>query len=201
MADAGKTPVSLDNLRRFREKSAYGEATPGAAGLMSAADKAKLDGIAEGTNRVYVAKWVDGDWGSRGDKLPMCDWTSVPFDEGALHIGRGVTVELFPSGTLKPGDVLVTPYYDMRQTVFGPSAFVVKSVADDLSTIAVQDGPVALTFPKYKLPATTADKLGGMKPGTGLTAASDGTVSLAYGTDEEFLAYVLGESSTASEVG
>lgn len=100
MADAGKTPVSLDNLRRFREKSAYGEATPGAAGLMSAADKAKLDGLAE-----------------------------------------------------------------------------------------------------YELPATTADKLGGMKPGTGLTAASDGTVSLAYGTDEEFLAYVLGESSTASEVG
>ena len=125
----------------------YGAATQSAAGLMSAADKKKLDGIAAGANKYTYTLPTATDKALGGIKV------------GYVANGKNYAVQLADGVAFVnvPWTDTNTTYAAASQTVAG-----LMSAADKKKLDGIAEGANKYT---YTLPVATADVLGGLKIG------------------------------------
>lgn len=167
----------------------FSDATQSASGLMSATDKTKLDGLEAGTN-YYTKSEIN-------TKISEITGTS---DETISDVKSELTAEIAKKVDKVTGKGLSTNDYtdadkakvdaidsvftatektklgDMLgiQSVVGPLAFSeAGALSIDLSSYATTDAMnSAIEAAKYTLPTASADTLGGVKIGSGLSITS-----------------------------
>lgn len=151
----------------------YQNATQDTSGLMSSADKTKLDNLIEipngGTEGQVLKKTSTGvEWGNDNDTkytLPIASDTVL----GGVKVGEGLSVtgDGILSCTITPGSDTIS-----WDNVTGKPEFA--TVATSGSYNDLTDKPAA-----YTLPTATSSQLGGVKIGEGITVQADGTISSA----------------------
>ena len=151
----------------------YENASQSSAGLMSSADKIKLDNLVEipsgGTEGQVLKKTSTGvEWGNDNDTkytLPTASNTVL----GGVKVGEGLSVtgDGILSCTVTPGSDTVS-----WDNITGKPSFA--TVATSGSYNDLTDKPAA-----YTLPTATSSQLGGVKIGEGITVQADGTISAA----------------------
>ena len=151
----------------------YENASQSSAGLMSSADKIKLDNLVEipsgGTEGQVLKKTSTGvEWGNDNDTkytLPTASNTVL----GGVKVGEGLSVtgDGILSCTITPGSDTVS-----WDNITGKPSFA--TVATSGSYNDLTDKPAA-----YTLPTATSSQLGGVKIGEGITVQADGTISAA----------------------
>ena len=148
----------------------YSEATTSAAGLMSASDKTKLNGIASGANAY---------------SLPAATSSTL----GGVKVGSNISVS---SGTISLTKANVTsalgytpPTTDTNTTYSAAtqSAAGLMSAADKKKLDGVATGANA-----YSLPTASSSTLGGVKTGSNITNSS-GTISVSSSNVTNALGY------------
>ena len=159
---SGATTVVSDANGKITISSAtYANASSSAAGLMSAADKTKLDGIAEGANKYTYT-------------LPTATSTTL----GGVKIGSNISVS---SGTISLSSTNIT-----NALGFTPAqATHTHAAADITSGTFTTDQIPALaagkitsgTFAAARIPAATTSAKGGVIIGSNITVSS-GTISI-----------------------
>lgn len=171
----------------YYKNTTYSAASQSAAGLMSAADKTKLDGIAAGANNYTYT-------------LPNATSSTL----GGVKIGSNITVS---SGTISltksnvtsalgytppTSDTVYThPTYTSKSS--GLYKITVDSTGHVSAATAVQKSDItALGIPAqdttYTLPNATSSVLGGVKIGSNITVSS-GTISLTKSNVTTALGY------------
>lgn len=183
-----------DSWNAWQEVSTVGHthdaATQSAAGLMSATDKAKLDGIATGANKY---------------SLPNATSSTL----GGVKIGSNITVS---SGTISLTKANVTnalgytppttntTYSNMTAataSAAGKAGLVPAPAAGKQNSFLRGDGTwVVPTDTKYSLPNATSSTLGGVKIGSNITVSS-GTISLTKANVTSALGYTPPASGSA----
>ena len=138
------------------QDTTYKAATTAAAGLMSATDKAKLDGIAENANNYTYT-------------LPNATSSVL----GGVKVGSNITVS---SGTISLTKANVTaalgytpPTTDTTYVAATTSVAGLMSAADKAKLDGIADNANNYT---YSLPTASSSTLGGVKIGTGIAIAS-----------------------------
>ena len=145
----------------------YGAATQSAAGLMSAADKKKLDGIASGA----TANTGDITGVTAGNGLTGGGTSgSVTLNVGA---GTGITVAADTVSAKLRSTTALTVDSAAATTTSGR----VYPVAPDKSGYLAVNVPWTDTDTKYTLPNATSSTLGGVKIGSNVSI-SNGTISV-----------------------
>jgi hypothetical protein len=145
--------------------SSHGDATTSVSGFMSGTDKTKLDGIATNANNYSLPIATPTVLGG------VKDGTGVTIaGDGTLSVDYGTTATTATVGTHVGSSG--TSHAAVTTTVNGFMSFPDKSKLDGIATNANN----------YVLPAATASVIGGVKPGTGLTVAGDGTLNASAGT-------------------
>ena len=150
----------------------YQAATDSASGLMSATDKAKLDGIEAGANDYSLPVATDSVLG--GVKIG-----------GGLSISDGVvSTDTIPDATTSTSGLMsaadktkldgLSPYTLPAATT---STLGGVKVGSGLSV----DGAGELSADAYTLPTADSNTLGGVKIGQGISVAADGTISVSGG--------------------
>lgn len=146
----------------------YSAATQSANGLMTAADKKKLDGIAAGAN-AYT--------------LPAATASAL----GGVKVGSNITVS---SGTISLTKDNVTAALGYTPPTTNTTYGVATTSANGLmsSTDKSKLDGIATGANNYSLPAATASVLGGVKVGSNITVSS-GTISLTKANVTAALGY------------
>lgn len=128
-----------------------GNATTSAAGLMSAADKTKLDGVATGAN-----KYVHPSYTAKA--------------AGLYKVTVDATGHVSAATAVAKADItgLGIPAQDTTYSAASTSAAGLMSAADKAKLDGVASGANA-----YSLPAATASARGGVKVGSGLAISGD----------------------------
>lgn len=151
----------------------YENASQSTAGLMSSADKTKLDNLIEipngGTEGQVLKKTSTGvEWGNDNDTkytLPIASDTVL----GGVKVGAGLSVtgDGILSCTVTPGSDTIS-----WDNITGKPSFA--TVATSGSYNDLTDKPDA-----YTLPTASSSQLGGVKIGEGITVEAGGTISAA----------------------
>lgn len=188
----------------------YNNATASAAGLMSAADKSKLDSVATGANKTVVdTSFVTNSTNPVQSKVVKSALDGKS-DTGHKHVKADITD--FPT-SMPASDVYAwakassKPSYSWSEISNRPS---IPSVGNGTITIT-QNGATKGTFTLnqsgnatialtdnntvYSLPAATSSTLGGVKVGSNITN-SNGTISLTKANVTAALGYTPPTSDT-----
>lgn len=163
----GYTPPTKDTT--------YSEATTTAAGLMSSSDKTKLDSVAEGaevnqnafSNVVVGSTTIAADGKTDSITLAGSNVTLTP-DATNDKVTIGIT-----KANVTTALGYTPPTKDTTYSEATTSAAGLMSASDKTKLDSVADGAN-----KYTLPAATSSSLGGVKVGSNINVASDGTISV-----------------------
>jgi hypothetical protein len=188
----------------------YNNATASAAGLMSAADKSKLDSVATGANKTVVDASFVADSTNPVQSKVVKSALDGKSNTGHKHVKADITD--FPT-SMPASDVYAwakassKPSYSWSEISNRPS---IPSVGNGTVTIT-QNGAtkgsftlnqsgnatIALTDNNtvYSLPAATSSTLGGVKVGSNITNSS-GTISLTKANVTSALGYTPPTSDT-----
>ena len=168
-AALGYTPPQQDTT--------YDPATTTTNGLMSAADKVKLNGIATGANK-YV--------------LPAASSSSL----GGVIVGSNISSAT--NGTISLTKANVTsalgytpPQQDTTYTVATTTADGLMSSTDKSKLNGIENGAN-----NYTLPAANSTDLGGVKVGGNISVGTDGTISLTKANVTSALGYTPPTTNT-----
>ena len=211
----GATSVTSDasgniTIHSTDTNTVYGNATTSAAGLMSAADKAKLDGVSTGSNRVAVDAELSTTSTNPVQNKVIKSALDGKSNTGHKHVKADITD--FPT-SMPASDVPAwakassKPSYSWSEISDRPS---IPSVGNGTVTIT-QNGATKGTFTLnqsgnatialtdnntvYSLPAATSSTLGGVKVGSNITNSS-GTISLTKANVTSALGYTPPTSDT-----
>ena len=173
----GYTPPTSDTT--------YNNATTSAAGLMSASDKSKLDGIADTVDQLpdtYVQK--SGDTMTGGLTTPTLNVKYNAQDSGSgmitlIHQDKQTSL-YYDEGANSPAF-----YTDGEGFGFanGDIGLIPITIGEPLSdsnaaTKKYVDDAIIERTNKYTLPTASSSTLGGVKVGSNISVASDGTISV-----------------------
>lgn len=165
------------------QDTTYSAATTSAAGLMSASDKSKLDGIASGANNYTYT-------------LP----TATSSVLGGVKVGSNISVS---SGTISLTKANVTsalgytpPTTNTTYSAATSSAAGLMSASDKSKLDGIASGANNYT---YTLPTATSSVLGGVKVGSNITVSS-GTISLTKANVTSALGYTPPTTNTTYSV-
>lgn len=167
MADAGLAYTAGEHINISSSNvisASFDNATTEADGLMSAADKSKLAGIADNANN-YT--------------LPVADANTL----GGVKAGTGVTIandgtisaqgQTYSAGTnIQISNANVISATDTTYSDATTEASGLMSYADKIKLNGIAD-----SANNYSLPIADANTLGGVKQGSNISIASDGTIS------------------------
>jgi len=168
-AALGYTPPEQDTT--------YSPATTTDDGLMSSADKVKLNGIDTGANN-YV--------------LPATNGSNL----GGVIVGENITVNANGVISLTSTNVTNALGYTPPQQ---DTTYDVATTTDDglmSSTDKVKLNGIENNANNYSLPEATASTLGGVKVGSNISVANDGTISLTSGNVTSALGYTPPQQDT-----
>lgn len=188
----------------------YNNATASAAGLMSAADKSKLDSVATGANKTVVDASFIADSTNPVQSKVVKSALDGKSNTGHKHVKADITD--FPT-SMPASDVYAwakassKPSYSWSEISGRPT---IPSVGNGTVTIT-QNGATKGTFTLnqsgnatialtdnntvYTLPAATSSTLGGVKVGSNITNSS-GTISLTKANVTAALGYTPPTSDT-----
>ena len=188
----------------------YNNATASAAGLMSAADKSKLDSVATGANKTVVDASFIADSTNPVQSKVVKSALDGKSNTGHKHVKADITD--FPT-SMPASDVYAwakassKPSYSWSEISGRPT---IPSVGNGTVTIT-QNGATKGTFTLnqsgnatialtdnntvYSLPAATSSTLGGVKVGSNITNSS-GTISLTKANVTAALGYTPPTSDT-----
>lgn len=215
-------PVELDggnkayvNVPWTDTNTTYNNATTSTAGLMSAADKTKLDGIATGANKYVhpttsgnkhipaggssgqILRWAsDGtaQWGNDNNTTYsvatsssnglMSSTDKTKLDGIASGANKTTVDSTLSSSSTNPvqNKVINSALSGKANTTHTHTASQVTGLASVATSGSYNDLSNKPAIPSaYTLPAATTSRLGGVKVGTGLSVAGDGTLSVSSG--------------------
>ena len=168
-AALGYTPPEQDTT--------YSPATTTDNGLMSSADKVKLNGIETGANN-YV--------------LPATNGSNL----GGVVVGENITVN--SNGVISLTGTNVTSALGFTPPRQDTTYDVATTTDDGLmsSTDKVKLNGIENNANNYSLPEATASRLGGVKVGSNISVANDGTISLTSGNVTSALGYTPPQQDT-----
>lgn len=172
--------IAVDN----NTNTTYSNATTGSAGLMSASDKSKLDGIATGANNYTYT-------------LPSATSSTL----GGVKIGSNITVS---SGVISLSKSNVTsalgytpPTTNTTYSAATSSTAGLMSATDKAKLDGIATGANNYT---YTLPTATSSVLGGVKVGSNITVSS-GVISLTSSNVTTALGYTPMATGTTIDGG
>lgn len=161
----------------------YSTATSTSDGLMSAADKAKLDGTQTYTqaekdkvNALPAIKSI-GSGMSLDEKTGELTATGTVVDLTPYAKTADMNAALAGKVDAVEGKGLSTNDYDAASKAKVDGLANIKAVGAGLA-LDDKTGTLTGTY-SYTLPAATADALGGVKVGSGITLGDDGTISVS----------------------
>ena len=178
----GYTPPTSDTT--------YNNATTSAAGLMSASDKSKLDGIADTVDQLpdtYVQK--SGDTMTGGLTTPTLTTPTLLVKYNAQDSGSGIitlvhqdkqTSLYFDEGANSPAFYTEGEGFGFMNGEIGLIPITIGEPLSDsnAATKKYVDDAIIERTNKYTLPAASSSTLGGVKVGSNISVASDGTISV-----------------------
>ena len=168
-AALGYTPPEQDTT--------YSPATTTDDGLMSSADKVKLNGIETGANNY---------------SLPATNGSNL----GGVIVGENITVNangvISLTGTNVTSALGFTP--PRQDTTYDVATTTDNGLMS--STDKVKLNGIENNANNYSLPEATASRLGGVKVGSNISVANDGTISLTSGNVTSALGYTPPQQDT-----
>ena len=174
LADAGVTYTAGAHIAISQENvisANFESATTTNPGLMSASDKEKLNGIEDSANNytlpIASTTTLGGVKAGSGVTIDSEGVISATGGGGATYTA-GANIQISSENVISATD---TTYTDATQSASG-----LMSAQDKIKL----DG-VEANANNYTLPAATASTIGGVKQGTNITIAADGTISASGG--------------------
>jgi len=166
LADVGLSYVAGDHIDITGNviSATYSTATTTEAGLISSTDQAKLNGIEDNANAYTLPVATDTTLGGvkQGTNITIANDGTISAQQKVYTAGTNVQIS--------SGDVISatdTTYSNASQTDAGLMSASDKTKLDGIENNANN----------YTLPAASANAIGGVKQGTNVTIANDGTIS------------------------